>query len=129
MARFRVEHGLADDEEHRRVWLAKLGTMIVPLPNFAWRRRLIAIQDAHHLIAGHAPGVRGELAVAAWELGVGCYRDWRARALCLSLAVVGLAVAPDETIGAWRAGRRARERYAWVTAGRSLLDLTRAAFV
>ena len=35
----------------------------VPLPNFRWRREIIAVHDAHHLITGYPLSLEGELHV------------------------------------------------------------------
>jgi hypothetical protein len=70
LLRFRQDHGLDPVAEHRRIWLAKLGALIVPLPNFRWRREILALHDLHHLLTGYEPDFEGELSLAAWELGV-----------------------------------------------------------
>ncbi len=105
IAEFRNAHRLDPHPEQRRIWLAQLGDLIVPLPNFRWRREIIAAHDAHHLITGYPPTLEGELLVAAWELGARCYRDPRARLLCALLMGLGLIVMPKATLRAFRAGR------------------------
>ena len=107
LAAFRRAHGLDPRAAQRRVWLAQLGGLIVPLPNFRWRRAIIDAHDAHHMQTGYPPSFSGELLVAAWELGAGCYRDRRAQALCAALMALGLAVQPRLTWRAFEAGRRA----------------------
>jgi len=123
LADFRRAHGLADNEETRRIWLATLGVLIVPLPNFRWRREIIALHDAHHLLTGYPLDLKGELCLATWELGVGCYADWRARALCIGLALLGLLVTRRETIAAYRAGRGVSARYKALGGQGALLGL------
>lgn len=109
---FRRSRGLADDEASRRIWLATLGQLIVPLPNFDWRREILARNDVHHLLTGFDTTVGGELSVAAWELGVGCYASPWARLLCVGLLITGLIVQPRQTINAYRHGRRSAGLYA-----------------
>ena len=112
LAQFRQSRGLCDDEENRRIWLATLGGLIVPLPNFRWRRDILARHDAHHLITGYEPTLGGELSLAAWELGIRCYTSLWARILCASLAITGLVVQPRTTISAYRHGRQSADFYA-----------------
>lgn len=102
---FRKRHGLDPYPEKHRIWLAQLGGLIVPLPNFRWRRAIIAAHDSHHLLTGYEPTLEGELAVAAWEVGARSYTDPRARLLCIVLAMLGLMVCRRATIAAFRAGR------------------------
>lgn len=106
LAIFRQAHGLDPRAAQRPVWLAQLGGLIIPLPNFRWRRAIIDLHDAHHLQTGYPPTIAGELLVAAWELGAACYRDWRARTLCALLLALGMAVQPRPTWRAFQAGRR-----------------------
>lgn len=111
VVKFRLENNLYLDEENTKVWLATLGNIIIPLPNFKWRRELVVIHDAHHLITGFPTTVEGELCVAAWELGVRCYSDWRARALCLILMVVGVLSKPQKVLKAFRSGCELAPKY------------------
>lgn len=105
---FRSANGLDLDPERSRVWLAQLGGMIIPLPNFRWRRAIIGQHDRHHLVTGHPPTFEGELFVAAWEAGARCYRHPWARLLCWSLMTLGLIVRTKGTLAAFKAGRLSR---------------------
>ncbi len=102
---FRREHGLNLGEESAPIWWAKLGSFVMPLPNFRWRREAILIHDFNHLVAGYGLDVSSELSIAAWELGVQCYRSRWARALCLFLAILGLISQPLKTWAAYRKGQ------------------------
>jgi hypothetical protein len=112
LTQFRRSRGLCEDEENRRVWLATLGNLIVPLPNFRWRQEILARHDAHHLITGYETTVGGELSLAAWELGVGCYSSLWARILCAGLMITGLVVQSRATINAYRCGQQSADFYA-----------------
>jgi hypothetical protein len=103
---FRSANGLDPCPEEGRLWLAQLGGMIIPLPNFRWRRAIIAQHDRHHLLTGYPPTFEGELLVAAWEAGAQCYRHPCARLLCRTLMLVGLLLHTRKTMAAFRAGRQ-----------------------
>lgn len=109
--RFRRERGLNEAEEFSRIWLATLGGLIVPLPNFRWRREILAQHDLHHLVTGYETTVCGELSLAAWELGVCCYSSFWARLLCFGLMFSGLLAQPRITTGAYRRGRQSATHY------------------
>lgn len=111
VARFRCQNGLATDEATRTVWLATLGYLIVPLPNFSWRREAIDRHDAHHVLTGYPVTVKGELCVAAWELGVRCYASLGARLLCAGLMMIGMLIDTRGTLNAYRRGRDQAEHY------------------
>jgi len=111
LMRFRLEQGLDPHEEDRPVWLAQLGHLIVPLPNFRWRRNAISYHDAHHLVTDYPVTPSGEMCVAAWELGAKCYVDWQARMLCGFLMALGLMYQPKEVLRAYKMGRYSSERY------------------
>ena len=102
---FRTQNGLALDEESQRIWMGQLGPFEMPLPNWKWRRDIVAKHDSHHLLPGYDTSAEGELLVAAWELGSRAYEDWRARALCVVLMALGMARYPKRTIAAFREGR------------------------
>lgn len=123
LTQFRIENGLNPIEEHRRLWLAQLGDLLVPLPNFKWRREAIRVHDAHHLVTDYSTSVTGEFQVAAWELGVHCYDTWQARALCRFLMALGLMTTPRRILQAYRRGRAHQVAYQKL-AQRGLLTLT-----
>lgn len=102
---FRQQNGFNLAEETAPIWIAKLGPLELPLPNFQWRRAIIAQHDGHHLLSDYDTSAKGELLVAAWETGRGCYIDWRARGLCAGLMILGLLRYPRATWGAFRKGR------------------------
>ena len=113
---FRLENGLNVDEDSRMVWMAQLGHFVFPLPNFRWRRELINRHDAHHLICSRSVTAYDELELATWELGAGCFKDWRAKSLCGMLAFCGLCVQPKTTYRAYKRGQSQRGAYATLRA-------------
>lgn len=108
IAAFRQENGFDLAEESSPVWMATLGPLELPLPNFRWRRAILVQHDSHHLMTGYDTSARGELLVAAWETGMGCYEDWRARGLCMVLMALGLVRYPVATWLAFERGRNSR---------------------
>ena len=68
-------------------------------------------------MTGYPMTLRGEFQMAAWELGAGRYRDWRATFFCTPLILAGLFWSPNRMLEAYRAGLRADSLY------RSLADL------
>tara|TARA_R110001606_G_scaffold177586_1_gene324112 strand:+ start:23803 stop:24156 length:354 start_codon:yes stop_codon:yes gene_type:complete len=108
IAEFREQNGFAVAEESSPIWMATLGPLELPLPNFRWRREILAQHDLHHLMTGYDTSAKGELLVAAWETGIGCYDDWRAQGLCITLMVLGLVRYPVTTWRAFERGRNCR---------------------
>ena len=103
---FRRKNSLGANEADAPIWMAQLGSFIMPLPNFKWRRGIIDRHDAHHLLTGYPPTPLGELSLAAWELGAGCFKAWPAKLLCGILALLGLLSQPKATISAFKTGRQ-----------------------
>ena len=114
LRRFHSQNRLTSQEANRPIWLATLGTLIIPLPNFRWRREVIDRHDAHHLITGHTTSVEGELSLASWELGVRCYEHWAAHTLCRLLMFIGLVRCPRKVLKSYRTGVKQRRIYASV---------------
>ncbi|WOE75298.1 hypothetical protein [Alterisphingorhabdus coralli] len=106
VAQFRQQNGFEPDDEKSSVWMATLGPYALPLPNFRWRRDILEQHDRNHLISGYDTSAKGELLVAAWEIGSGCYPDIRARMLCGFLMILGLLRYPVSTWRAFRLGAR-----------------------
>jgi hypothetical protein len=108
---FRDANGLHHDEREARWWIIRADLVILPLPNFAWRRRAIDAHDVHHLLTGYPCTCEGEVLIAAWEWGAGRYPHWGATLFCLPIVLAGLLFMPGPTIAAWRRGRRSRSLY------------------
>lgn len=107
VAKLRATHPAGLDNGGGRIWMARLGDIVMPLPNFRWRREALDLHDANHLTTGYDFSPAGECRLAAWELGRGCYQSRFARALCLALLVTGLVFGPRKIARAWWAGRNA----------------------
>ena len=107
----RLRQSLVSPEHHADSWTCALGPLVLRLPNFSWRRRAILAHDLHHLMTGYPMTMRGEFAMAAWELGAGRYRHWGASAMCLPLIVIGFFWSPRRIVRAYRDGRAAMSLY------------------
>lgn len=106
VARLRASNPAGLDKGTGHTWMAQLGDLVLPLPNFAWRREALDLHDANHLTTGYDFSPAGECRLAAWELGCGCYRSLFACALCLALLVVGMVFGPVAILKALRRGRQ-----------------------
>lgn len=106
-----TDSGLSEEAYTSR-WV-RLGRGPVPLgfPNFAARRRAVALHDLHHVATGYDTSWTGEAEIAAWELRAGCGRYWAAWVLNAGAAGLGLVIAPRRTAQAWRRGRQSRTLY------------------
>ena len=77
------------------------------VPNTPRHRTAIMWHDLHHVLTGYGTDLTGECEISAWECRgglrpLGLYTG----AIVLSLALVGLLMAPRRTLAAWRAGPR-----------------------
>ena len=96
------------DTGEESVWFARLGDLVLPLPNFRWRREALALHDRNHERTGYGFSAADECRLAAWELGSRCYDHWGARLLCRFLLVAGMLYGPRSMIAAYREGRSCR---------------------
>lgn len=92
-------------------WTCAVGPLTLRFPGFAWRRRALRAHDLHHAMTGFPMTLRGELQMAAWELGAGRYPHWGATLFCSPLILVGLLWSPTAMWRAWRDGCRTRSLY------------------
>ena len=102
-------------ESVERSWPCRIGCVVLRFPNFTWRRRALRAHDLHHLMAGYPMTMRGEFQMAAWELGAGRYRDWRATLFCSPLILAGLLWSPRRMLAAFERGRRSQSLYSTLT--------------
>jgi len=89
----------------RVVWL-RLGRFRIPLLFVLDRNGPLVLHDLHHMLTGYRPDWRGEVELAAWEIGSGGCRwhgfYWLDR---LSLLAVGMLTMPRVALRALRRGR------------------------
>ena len=72
MAGLPAEVGLPADADDDARWVKiKIGPIPFAYPNTRGRKKLLAVHDLHHLLAGYATDIAGEAEMAAWELGSG----------------------------------------------------------
>lgn len=103
------KEGYRLDTGEERVWLARLGDLVLPLPNFRWRREALALHDRNHELTGYGFSAADECRLAAWELGSRCYDHWGARLLCRFLVVAGMLYGPRSIVAAYKDGRSYRD--------------------
>jgi len=73
-------------------------------PSTVSRRRALKLHDLHHVVTGFGTDLAGEAEISAWELrrglgGLGFYVG----VIIVSVALLGLFIAPRQTLRAWRA--------------------------
>lgn len=112
--RHRMESGVAVDGGSSDRWVVlRFGRIPAPFPNTSARRKVIALHDVNHLVAGVSTGNVGEAEISAWELASGgCGQYLAAWALDLAGMLMGL-VWPIHVVRAFAAGRRMRNAYAF----------------
>ncbi len=109
LERLRSDPARRLDDGKGPIWLATLGQLVLPLPNFRWRREALDIHDTNHLLTGFGFSAADECRLASWELGARCYSSIWARLLCLFLLMVGVLMGPRAVLAAFRAGRKHRK--------------------
>ena len=114
LERHRMESGVAVDGGTSDRWVVlRFGRIPAPFPNTSARRKVIALHDVNHLVAGVSTGNVGEAEISAWELASGgCGRYLVAWALDLAGMLMGL-VWPIHVMRAFAVGRGMRNAYAF----------------
>jgi hypothetical protein len=112
--RHRMESGITADGGASDRWVVlRFGRIPAPFPNTSGRRKILALHDVNHLVAGVSSGNVGEAEISAWELASGgCGQYLAAWALDLAGMLMGL-VWPIHVIRAFAAGRTMRNAYAF----------------
>jgi hypothetical protein len=111
-ARYFAANGFGADGGYEAPFVDfKLGPIPFPFPNTEGRRRAVRYHDLHHIVTGYATDFTGELEIAAWELGAGCWNFPAAWLLNLGGTAMGAAIAPRKTFRAFARGRRSRTLY------------------
>jgi hypothetical protein len=111
LARLRAQHGIDGAYDATRTWPFRIGPLVVPVPNFSWRRAAIQRHDLHHILNGFPFNMRGEFQVATWEFAAGRYPHPGASLLLLPLVVLGLCWSPRAIWRAFMMGRRGQSFY------------------
>jgi hypothetical protein len=111
LARLRAQHGIDGTYDATRTWPFRIGPVVVPVPNFSWRRAAIQRHDLHHILNGFPFNMRGEFQVATWEFAAGRYPHFGASLLLLPLVTLGLVWSPRAIWRAFMMGRRGTSFY------------------
>jgi hypothetical protein len=111
LARLRAQHGIDGTYDATRTWPFRIGPIVVPVPNFSWRRAAIQRHDLHHILNGFPFNMRGEFQVATWEFAAGRYPHPGASLLLLPLVTLGLIWSPRAIWRAFLMGRRGTSLY------------------
>jgi hypothetical protein len=89
-----------------------MGRVAIPLPNPPARRRALFFHDTNHVLTGYDTTFsRGEVEIAAFEVGSGCGAYAIAWAINLSLLLIGVLLRPVAVFRAFVRGRHARSVY------------------
>ncbi len=105
-------NGFGADGGYGEPWVDfHLGPIPFPFPNTQARVRAVRYHDLHHVLTGYATDFRGELEIAAWEIGAGCRDFWAAWQLNLGGTAAGALLIPKRTFAAFVRGRRSRSLY------------------
>ena len=66
-------NSIPPDGRYSDSWVhVRIGPIPFAFPNTTGRRRVLAAHDLHHVLTGYKTNIRGEGALAAWEIGAGC---------------------------------------------------------
>jgi hypothetical protein len=106
-------HGLpADGGEHASWFRIRVGALSIPLPNPPARRRAVFFHDVNHVLTGYDTSFgKGEMQIAAFEIGNGCGPYVIAWYINLSLMALGAIARPHLSFAAFVRGRRCRSIY------------------
>jgi hypothetical protein len=112
--RHRMESGIPADGGASDRWVVlRIGRIPMPFPNTSARRKVIALHDVNHLVAGVGTGNVGEAEISAWELASGgCGKYLAGWGLDLAGVLMGF-VWPIHFLRAFSAGRKMRNAYAF----------------
>jgi hypothetical protein len=111
LAQLRAQHGIDGTYDATRTWPFRVGPIVLPVPNFSWRRAAIQRHDLHHILNGFPFNMRGEFQVATWEFAAGRYPHPGASLLLLPLVMLGLFWSPRAIWRAFMMGPRATSLY------------------
>lgn len=105
-------NGFGEDGGYGAKWVDfKLGPIPFPFPNTPQRVEAVRYHDLHHVMTGYQTDFRGELEIAAWEIGSGCADKTAAWILNLGGYGVGMLLSPRRTLRAFIRGRHSQNLY------------------
>ena len=115
LSRHYASHGLPMDGGASASWFrVRLGPLVIPVPNPPARRRAVFFHDANHVLTGYDTTFsRGEVLIAAFEVGAGCGGYLIAWMINLPMMVIGGLLRPREIFRAFVRGRHATSIYRW----------------
>ena len=113
LSRYYEEHGLPADGGEASSWFhVQLGPIAIPLPNPPARRRAVFYHDVHHVLTGYDTVFgRGEVTIAAFEVGAGHGPYHIALAINLPMMVIGGLLRPRAIFHAFVRGRNSGSIY------------------
>lgn len=121
-----LAHGLPMDGGAQDPWFrVRVGAASLKLPNPPSRRRAVFFHDVNHLLTGYDTTLtRGELSIAAFEVGCGCGPYAIAWFINLYLMALGVFIRPRALLRAFVRGRRSGSIYRLPDARADLLMST-----
>jgi hypothetical protein len=104
-----AENGFTTDAYEAEWVVVSIFGVSFRTPSPERRRRAIKFHDLHHVATGFGTDLAGEAEISAWELrrgisGLGLFIG----SIVLSVALLGLFIAPRRTLRAWHASRTNR---------------------
>lgn len=106
------KYGLGKDGGLDKSWgKVKVGSIYIPIPNPASRKRALVFHDMHHLVTGYSAEWDGEFAISGWEIGSGCNDYYAAWVLDFGLFALGIWVRPKIVFNAFVRGMRSKNLY------------------
>jgi hypothetical protein len=113
LSRHYVAHGLPEDGGATASWFrVRIGPVSLRLPNPPARRRAVFFHDVNHVVTGYDTTFsRGEMAIAAFEVGAGCGTFGLVWFINLTMFALGLVVHPHALFMAFVRGRHSKSIY------------------
>ncbi|MFK7926611.1 MAG: hypothetical protein AB8H79_00365 [Myxococcota bacterium] len=104
--------GLTDDGNlHKRVDWLYVGPVPLPIPNPAWRKRVVVYHDVSHLLTGYGTDLSGELDEGCFECGAGIGFFTPAWMFNLQALMGAMVLRPRKGLQAFLRGRAAKSVY------------------
>ena len=106
-------HGLPSDGGEPRAWFrVRLGRFAIWVPNPPARRRAVIFHDVNHILTGYDTTFsKGEMDIAAFEIGTGCGPYLIAWLINAGMMALGVVARPRSVYRAFVRGRRTRSIY------------------